>query len=188
MPRARALVAAVPQRVWTAVAGLVLLASLGVSLVVAAGLSTWQGAVTNNPGKGNARPPVSVVTPPTSAVIVVPTPTAGQPAPAAPQHPKPVSVALPAAPAPAVRVLVPVPAPAPASSPPASTPPATPPVTGTPHVVRHNNEGTKGKQAKVEPEHSGRNGDRGKHGKKAAKHGDHGRHLGWAENKHSRQR
>ena len=87
MPRARALVAAVPQRVWTAVAGLVLLASLGVTLVLAAGLSTWQGAVGNSPNKGNAQPPSSVVTPPGSAVIVVPTPLARRPAPAAPPHP-----------------------------------------------------------------------------------------------------
>src|SRR5438270_39568 len=94
MPRARALVAAVPQRVWTAVAGLVLLASLGVTLVLAAGLSTWQGAVGNSPNKGSAEPPGSVVTPPGSAVIVVPTPLARRPAPAAPPHP---SAARPAA-------------------------------------------------------------------------------------------
>src|SRR3954453_14702759 len=85
MPRARALVAAVPQRVWTAGGGLVLLASLGVTLVLAAGLSTWQGAVTNPPG--NAQPPGSVVTPPSSAVVVVPTPHTNRPPAAAPRHP-----------------------------------------------------------------------------------------------------
>src|SRR4051812_50070203 len=85
MPRARALVAAVPQRVWTAVAGLVLLASLGVTLVLAAGLSTWQGAVTNPPG--NAQPPGSVVTPPSSAVVLVPTPHTNPPPAAPPPHP-----------------------------------------------------------------------------------------------------
>ena len=72
MPRARALVAAVPQRVWTAVAGLVLLASLGVTLVLAAGLATWQGAVGNSPSNGNAQPPGSVVTPPGCDVGVQP--------------------------------------------------------------------------------------------------------------------
>src|SRR3954454_18882293 len=91
MPRARALVAAVPQRVWTAVAGLVLLASLGVTLVLAAGLATWQGAVGNTPRDGRAQtPPGSVVTPPRSAVIVVPTPHAHVPVPAAPPHPSAV--------------------------------------------------------------------------------------------------
>src|SRR5689334_18078663 len=102
MPRARALVAAVPQRVWTAVAGLVLLASLGVTLVLAAGLSTWQGAVTHSPAQGSSHPPGSVVTPPGSAVIVVPTPhtrPATEP-PAHPTRPTTVTVALPPAVAP----------------------------------------------------------------------------------------
>src|SRR3954469_23627536 len=93
MPRARALVAAVPQRVWTAVAGLVLLASLGVTLVLAAGLSTWQGAVSSSPAQGKARPPGSVVTPPGAAVIAVPPPPA-RPAATAPPHPSPTAVTV----------------------------------------------------------------------------------------------
>ena len=81
MTRARALVAAVPQRVWTAVAGLVLLASLGVALVLGAGLSTWQGAVGHPSVQGHGAPSAGgVLLPPGSAVIVVPTPHTTQPA------------------------------------------------------------------------------------------------------------
>src|SRR3954454_12707930 len=125
MPRARALVAAVPQRVWTAVAGLVLLASLGVTLVLAAGLSTWQGAVGNGPERGNAQPPGSVVTPASSAVIVVPTPQTHRPAPAAPRHPS----------APHLVVVTVTPPPAPVTAPvavPLAVPPVTAPVPPAP--------------------------------------------------------
>lgn len=69
MTRARALAAAVPQRVWVAVASLVLLASLGLGTVLGAGLSAWRGAV----GVVASRPHV-VISPPSSAVVVVPTP------------------------------------------------------------------------------------------------------------------
>ena len=154
MPRARALVAAVPQRVWTAVAGLVLLASLGVTLVLAAGLSTWQGAVTHGPDQGSARPPGTVVTPPGSAVIVVPTPHTRPVAkpPAHPTAPTTVTVALPPAVAPVAAPQLPTGVPTTAPSP-APPPVATPPVTGSPRVV-----GTGTEQG------------RGHHGKKA-KHG-----------------
>src|SRR3954452_11802088 len=123
MPRARALVAAVPQRVWTAVAGLVLLASLGVTLVLAAGLSTWQGAVSNPSDKGNAQPPGSVVRPPSSAVIVVPTPHTNRPPAAAPPHP---AAARPAAAPPRLLTVAGAPAavPAPGDRPGAVTPQA----------------------------------------------------------------
>src|SRR5437764_4145961 len=134
MPRARAVVAAVPQRVWTAVAGLVLLASLGVTLVLAAGLSTWQGAVTSPSNKGKALPPGSVVTPPSSAVIVVPTPHANRPPAAAPPHPtaeRPVPhrvlVTVTRSPAPGA-------APVPVAAPPVAVPVAPTPVTASPRV------------------------------------------------------
>src|SRR3954451_17345339 len=149
MPRARALVAAVPQRVWTAVAGLVLLASLGVTLVLAAGLSTWQGAVTSPSDRGNALPPGSVVTPPSSAVIVVPTPQTNRPPAAAPPHP---TAAHPAR----HRILVTfTPSPAPVAAPvavPVAAPPVAVPVPPTPVTasprVRHGGEATTGKHAK----------------------------------------
>lgn len=135
MTRARALVAAVPQRVYTAVAGLVLLASLGVALVLGAGLATWQGGVNHDSGRPGARPP-SVVSPPRSAVIVVPTP-------------KPPAAHVPDRSAPTVRtVAVQVPAPAVhpehpiTPQPPAVTPPTTP--VAQPRVVttsKHANHG-----------------------------------------------
>src|SRR5437763_3161738 len=115
MTRARALVAAVPQRVWTAVAGLVLLASLGVTLVLAAGLATWRGAVSPAPGPGTARPPISVVRPPGSSVIVVPTPVKQA------QHPAPSGGGSAVTPGPGVLAQQPLaatPTPAPGVTPP----------------------------------------------------------------------
>lgn len=67
MTRARAFVAAVPQRVWTAVAGLALLASLAVAAVIGAGLSVWRSAV-----GGTAQPPVAAVEPPGSGLVILP--------------------------------------------------------------------------------------------------------------------
>jgi len=170
MPRARALVAAVPQRVWAAVAGLVLLASLGVTLVLAAGLSTWQGAVGHSPDKGVAQPPGSVVIPPGSAVIVVPTPHAHRPAPGTPPHPSgtgPVAVATPVASPPvAAPVAAPVVLPSPAPVP--STPVA-PPVTAGPRITHGSGDTAPGKSKHV-------------HKVKHAKHGNRGKHLGWFKN------
>jgi len=165
MPRARALVAAVPQRVWTAVAGLVLLASLGVTLVLAAGLSTWQGGVNNSPDKGSAHPPGSVVTPPGSAVIVVPTPHTHPPAPAAPPQPSaahPVTVIVTAPPAP-----VAPPVAAPVAAPPVTVPVPPTPVTASPRVTHGESDRPKVKHAK---------------------HGNRGLHLGWFKNKHGKLR
>lgn len=67
MTRARAFVAAVPQRVWTAVAGLALLASLAVAAVIGAGLSVWRSAVGST-----AQPPVAAVEPPGSGLVILP--------------------------------------------------------------------------------------------------------------------
>jgi len=161
MPRARALVAAVPQRVWAAVAGLVVLASLGVTLVVTAGLSTWQGAVNNSPPESSAHPPGSVVIPPGSAVVVVPTPHAPRPATTPPAKPTTVSVALPPA-------VLPVAAPGsvPVVVPPVSAPVPAGPVTSSPSVAHAHVAATSGRGA--EHKHSHR-----------AKHLDHGKHLGW---------
>jgi len=80
MTRARALMAAVPQRVWMAVASLVVLASVGVSLVLGAGLSTWRGEVGHSAVGDLPRPGTTVISPPKSSVIVVPTPAVHQPA------------------------------------------------------------------------------------------------------------
>jgi len=80
MTRARALMAAVPQRVWMAVASLVVLASVGVSLVLGAGLSTWRGEVGHSAAPGLPRQGSTVVPPPRSSVIVVPTPPGHHPA------------------------------------------------------------------------------------------------------------
>ncbi|MDQ1685116.1 MAG: hypothetical protein QOC82_1853 [Frankiaceae bacterium] len=90
MTRARAFVGAVPQRVWTAVAGLALIASLAVSVLIGAGLSAWRSAV-----GGAAQPPPSLLQPAGSGLIVVPgapngrgprpsVPTPEQPVPSAP--------------------------------------------------------------------------------------------------------
>jgi hypothetical protein len=188
MPRARALVAAVPQRVWTAVAGLVLLASLGVTLVLAAGLSTWQGAVGNSPNKGNALPPGSVVTPPGSAVIVVPTPHGQRPGPAAPAHPAPVH---PAQPHPVVVTVALPPAPAPVAAPvtvPVAAPPgSSTPVTATPHVTRKGG-GPAGEPAKGGSGHKAKHAHKAKHPHKAkqVKHRHHGKHLGWFKSSHGK--
>lgn len=81
MTRARAFVSAVPQPVWTAVAGLALLASLAVAAVIGAGLSVWRSAVGTA-----AAPPRALVEPPSSGLIVLP--GAGTPRPPAP-HPLP---------------------------------------------------------------------------------------------------
>lgn len=176
MPRARALVAAVPQRVWTAVAGLVLLASLGVTLVLAAGLSTWQGAVSNPSDKGNAQPPGSVVRPPSSAVIVVPTPHTNRPPAAAPPHP---AAARPAAAHPVLVTVTPAPAPVPApvtapvAAPPVAVPVPPAPVTASPRI-RHGGDATEGSHA--------HRGDHRGHGN----HGNHGKHLGWFKNRHGK--
>jgi hypothetical protein len=95
------------------VAGLVLLASVGLALVVGAGLSVWRGGLAPNAGG-----PAVVVSPPSSGVVIVP------PRPVAPAAP-PVPGA-PAAPPTFVR------APVPAASTPAA---AAPPTTGVPPVV-----------------------------------------------------
>ena len=118
MIRARALVAAVPQRVWVAVVGLALLASVGVSLVLGAGLSAFRGAV-----GPNALPPAVVVTPPSSGVVVVPSHPAAAPRshPASPPSQPPVQVA-PAVPLVGQPPAAPAVTPAPALSP--STPSA----------------------------------------------------------------
>jgi len=65
--RARAIVTAVPQRVWTAVAGLALLASIAVAAVIGAGLQVWRSAV------GSAAQPLpAAVEPPSSGLVVLP--------------------------------------------------------------------------------------------------------------------
>jgi len=67
MTRARAFVAAVPQRVWAAVAGLALLASLAIAAVIGAGLSVWRNAVGTT-----AEPPLAAIEPPGSGLVVLP--------------------------------------------------------------------------------------------------------------------
>src|SRR5690349_8745329 len=67
MSRARAWVAAVPPGVWTAVAGLVLLASFAIAAVIGAGLTMWHGAVGGSTGA-----PTVVVAPPQPGTVVVP--------------------------------------------------------------------------------------------------------------------
>ncbi|MDQ1747850.1 MAG: hypothetical protein QOD07_2113 [Frankiaceae bacterium] len=120
MTRARAFVGAVPQRVWTAVAGLVLLASLAVAAVIGAGLSVWRSAVGST-----AQPPVATVEPPNSGLIVLPGAPGGARRPAAqPPHVVPIRAvpAIPtgdAAPGPA---FVPPPAPTTAAPPATSVP------------------------------------------------------------------
>ena len=124
--RARAWAGAVPPKVWTAVAGLVLLASVGLALVVGAGLSVWQGGFGSS-----AHGPAVVVSPPSSGVVVVP------PSPAAPRVPGPV--AAPVVPPAVVRVPAVAPPSAPAPVVAAPAPPvvvATPPVVTVPRVPR----------------------------------------------------
>ena len=67
MTRARAFAGAVPQRVWTAVAGLALLASIAVAAVIGAGLSAWRSAVGSS-----AQPPTATLEPPSSGFVVLP--------------------------------------------------------------------------------------------------------------------
>jgi hypothetical protein len=64
---ARSVVRAVPQGAWTAVCGLVLIASLGFAVVLGAGLSAWTGA-----GRAGSRPVAPVIAPPGSGLVVVP--------------------------------------------------------------------------------------------------------------------
>jgi hypothetical protein len=120
MIRARAWAAAVPPAVWTAVAGLVLLASVGLALVVGAGLTVWRGAIS-----GAGKPPSVVVSPPRSGLVVVP---------AAPL-PRPHPPVVPASPGqsagrPVAVVVVP-----PARQPADTRGPARPPVVVPPAVV-----------------------------------------------------
>jgi hypothetical protein len=91
--RARAFAAAVPQRVWTAVAGLALLASLAVAAVIGAGLQVWRSAVGST-----AQPPSATVEPPGSALVVVPGGQAPRPHAPAPQPPVATPPETPAAP------------------------------------------------------------------------------------------
>jgi hypothetical protein len=162
MTRARALVAAVPQRVWTAVSGLVLLASLGVALVLGAGLSTWQGGVSHGPAQqGGARLPQTVLTPPHGAVVVVPTPLAPRPPVSSSRSGNPGQ-----GPAETIDVTQPPVGATPAESlPPAAEPPATPgtePTTAEPRTV----DGGTGSLPRTSP-------GRAKHGKPAKQHPAH---------------
>lgn len=106
MTRARAFVGAVPQRVWAAVAGLALLASLAVAAVIGAGLSVWRSAVGST-----AEPPQAVVEPPNSGLIILPGgqsagPTGGRHTPTVVAPPHQVSPVAPLveAPPPAVAI------------------------------------------------------------------------------------
>jgi len=187
MTRARALVSAVPSRVWTAIAGLVLLASLGVTLVLGAGLATWRGGVSRTPLSDGARPPVTGTTPPGSAVVVVPTPTTHRKPPAQPPTVTPVAVApapgVAPAPAPAVP---PVPAIVPPPVVPPDVPPTEPPVTAHPRVTGPGaTTAGHGKSHVTGHASSHRHGGGKRHGHAAAAHGDRGKHLGWSHNKHA---
>jgi hypothetical protein len=88
------LVAAVPQRVWTAVAGLALLASLAVAALIGAGLQVWRGAV-----GGTAQPPPTAIDPPGSGLVILPGGQAPRPHVPAPLPPVAASPEAPAAPA-----------------------------------------------------------------------------------------
>jgi hypothetical protein len=174
MPRARALVAAVPPRVWTAVAGLVLLASLGVTLVLGAGLATWRGAVTHSPLQGSARPPTVGTTPPGSAVVVVPTPATHHRGTSAPPNVT-TATTVTVVPAPVVVARAPAPPVVPAVTPAVAPPVAPPPVTAHPRVTGPaSTPGHKAKAHKASVHWHGR-----------GSHGNHGKHLGWAHNKHA---
>ena len=134
MIRARAWAAAVPPGVWTAVAGLVLLASVGLALVVGAGLTVWRGAVS-----GAGKPPSVVVSPPRSGLVVVPAPPVPRPhpptLPASVGHPVGhVAVVVGPATAPA-RGSVVSPARRPAAVPPAVSPATVPPPVAPPVTV-----------------------------------------------------
>lgn len=103
MTRARAFVGAVPQRVWTAVAGLALLASLAVAAVIGAGLSVWRSAVGST-----AEPPQTMIQPPSSGLVVLPGQHPRRIAP--PPSPQPTQPTQPTGPtgAPITPVTVPV--------------------------------------------------------------------------------
>jgi len=187
MTRARALVSAVPSRVWTAIAGLVLLASLGVTLVLGAGLATWRGGVSRTPLSDGARPPVTGTTPPGSAVVVVPTPAAHGQHPAQPPTATTVAVAPASgvAPVTATAATPPVPAAVPPPVPPAQQP-AGPPVTAHPRVTGPGAT-TAGHGKSHVSGHARSHGHvAGKtHGHAAGEHGGQGKHLGWVHNKHA---
>jgi hypothetical protein len=127
MTRARAIVAAVPQRVWTAVAGLALLASLAVAAVIGAGLSVWRSAVGDT-----AQAPRATIEPPNSGLIVLP---GGQgPRPVFPPHPLSPSApsggtTTPVTVGPVALVSGPT-----GSGPTPTEPPTEPPPTGSPAV------------------------------------------------------
>lgn len=195
MTRARALVSAVPSRVWTAIAGLVLLASLGVTLVLGAGLATWRGGVSRTPLSEGTRPPVTGTTPPGSAVVVVPTPASHRQHPAQPPTATTVAVAhVPGvATVPAPAATPPVPAVVPPAVPPtgpSGEPAAGPPVTSHPRVTGPG--GTTAGHGKSHGESRVRGHARshghmaGKtHGHAASEQGDQGKHLGWSHDKHT---
>jgi hypothetical protein len=93
--RARAFAAAVPQRAWTAVAGLALLASLAVAAVIGAGLQVWRSAVGST-----AQPPPATVEPPSSGLVILPGGRAPRPhVPAPPVAAPPPAAAAPHTPA-----------------------------------------------------------------------------------------
>lgn len=128
MTWARTAVAAVPQRVWMAVAALVVLASVGVSLVLGAGLSTWRGEVGHSAVGDLPGHPTIVVGPPRSSTIVVPTPRGQAPAPGGGGGSQPAPGATTTTPAQQV-VTLPHTAAGPATGQPASKP--------TTHPVAH---------------------------------------------------
>jgi hypothetical protein len=122
MTRARAFVAAVPQRVWTAVAGLALVASLAIAAVIGAGLSVWRSAVGNS-----AQPPPAAIEPPGSGLVILP----GGHAPQVPTHVRHNPSTQSGGPARAPFVVRP--ATAPVS--PSVTAPSTTPVSFTPQLL-----------------------------------------------------
>jgi hypothetical protein len=170
MTRARALVAAVPPRVWAAVAGLVLLASLGVTLVLGAGLATWRGGVTHQPVLGSGHAPATVLPPPGSAIVVVPTPGKHSGGPVAPPGTSTagpsttVTTSTGAAPGQvgAAPVLAPAQAPPPVATPPTTQPRVVGP--GPVAVLPHTAPGRANKGASVPSGCS-----------------SHGKHLGWSK-------
>jgi hypothetical protein len=164
MTRARALVAAVPPRVWAAVAGLVLLASLGVTLVLGAGLATWRGGVTHEPLAGGARPPATVLTPPGSAVVVVPTP--GQHGGTPPPGTVPVAASGGAGTGDAAGAPAPAPTPGAAPPPAVTGPTAAPRAVGTGQVALPHTAPGHAKTHSIVTEGGC---------------SPHGKHLGWAK-------
>ena len=99
MVRLRAGLHAVPSRVWASVAGLAVLASLSVAVVLGAGLQVWRGAV----GSPTAAAPAGLSQLPRSGLVTVPGgPARGAAkAPARPGPPATAPVAPPAAATPA---------------------------------------------------------------------------------------